>query len=136
MKNAARKLTVALSVVIAMGTVAAKGEAANHFAKIQIHNSSNEFVTYAYCWDNSENWKTVSLAPGATHHHYWTYGYANQNHSPRLFVKFDANRTHSDYIKTYNLPLYAVPSLDYAGRVYHFRYTDYASNWLDLRFLN
>ena len=59
---------------------------------------------------------TVTLKPGQSWKHWWTYKYANQNSSPYFCIRVDGDE---DY---YRLRSFAVPTTDSEGKVYNIKY--------------
>ena len=68
------------------------------YAQFSITNDTNDTINYSVCWGD-EGWKSWSVKPGETMYHWYKYRYANQNRSPRPYVKFDADLTSGNYFE-------------------------------------
>jgi len=87
-----RSSLLALAAPIALAATMfspAKAEAANRFAVTGIENKSTHTVKYQIKWGDGA-WHTITLKPGERWLHWHTYSKPNENHSPKLTIRFDS----------------------------------------------
>lgn len=110
----------------------ASAAAADRFAVTSIHNETQSKITILYKWGTGE-WKTKTLMPGTRHWFGFRYKHANDDKSPNLFVKFDADAGSGSYTEEYKLLRHAASEESYAlGYKYVFRYDGPSKKFVEL----
>jgi hypothetical protein len=88
----------------------------NYFAVTTIVNDSPYVVTYQYGWGDGDYQYSMTLKPGESWDHWWTYDYANQDSSPWFYIRIDGDA--GDYpLRSFN-----EPDTDHGGKVYMIRF--------------
>ena len=96
-------------------------EAGGKYAVATVANPLSKTVRYRYRWGNGL-WKVTILDPGMTSRHSWRYQFEDQNSSPKLQVRFDADLGVGVYLRTYTLKKHSVPFRTIGGKKYRFGY--------------
>lgn len=92
----------------------------NWYAVVTIENPTSMTIHYSFRWGDGE-WEDFTLEPGDVRWHSWEYDYANQNESPRPYVRYDRDLTDAFEMELYHLEAFASPYqlADY-GKLYAF----------------
>jgi hypothetical protein len=99
----------------------------NRLSMSCIQNLTNFELHYQTRWRDTGEWERFTLTPGQWRSHYWNYAYANQNSSPKLYVKFDHDlRADGSQYKEYWLKKFSRPTSDcnLINEREQFKYTD------------
>lgn len=133
MKTLLKTAALATAAVAIFGATAQSASASNRYAVTTIENPfSNITITYQYKWGNGQ-WRSATLYPGQSRWHSWQYRFANENRSPKLYIRFDSDRRAGvTYFQTYSLVRYAVPDQASRGKVYRFKFNGPARQYIDL----
>jgi hypothetical protein len=123
-RKTCKAIAMAAAVLLVLGTAGKTWALDNWYAVTSITNGTNTTLTYSVRWGDNGQWQQVTLGPGGSMNHYWRYDYANENRSPALSIRFDADLTAGTYWRDYTLVRYASPYASYEGsKKYVFRYT-------------
>jgi hypothetical protein len=113
-----------LTLVLLAGGAGRVRAADNHYALVGIDNPTNLTITYSFKWGEDGAWKTYVLEPGERRWHAWAYAYANENRSPRPYIRFDCDLSSDINMTEYRLTAYAAPVKQYRyANEYAFRRT-------------
>jgi len=91
-----------------------------------ISNKTNFEVKYQAHWANG-SWQSFTVAPGGWRSHYHNYVYANENRSPKFYVRFDYDlKVDGSQFKEYLIGQFASPHTDCDRQSQHeeFKYTN------------
>jgi hypothetical protein len=78
-----------------------------------LSNTTSFPIKYFARWKETGDWELYTIEPGRWRSHYWNYSYANQNSSPKLYVKFDFDLNEGgSQFKEYWLTRFARPDSD------------------------
>ncbi len=107
--------------------------AANRFGATTLENITTAKITYVYRWGKHGQWKSVTLGPKRTLTHFWPYRYRNENASPKLYVRFDADSGTTQRVELYYLSRKAVPDkAPNSGAHYRFQFDGPTKTYVDL----
>lgn len=122
--------TLALGI---SGAAVESASAANRYAMVTLENPFKTItITYQFKWGEEGQWQTRTLYPGQSRWHSWKYAYPDQNRSPKLYIKFDADRYSGQYYwQTYWLVRYAVPDQASRGKVYRFKFNGPGQRYIE-----
>ncbi len=78
-----------------------------------LSNKTNIKIHYQARWRESGEWEKYEIEPGTWRSHLWKYSYANENSSPKFYVKFDYDLvTNGAQMKEYFLNKWARENSD------------------------
>lgn len=100
--------------------------AQNRYALVCVKNRTNKSIQYQYKWDEGrKNWNLKRLSPNEKIGHFYKYEYINENRSPKIYLRFDADLSRGAYWIQYRLNKKAVPetNCNNYGEFYYFRET-------------
>ncbi|MEN9205383.1 MAG: hypothetical protein Q6K70_06220 [Thermostichales cyanobacterium DRC_bins_46] len=126
--------TVGVAAVLVGLARPGAAQQATRFAMTCIGTEAGSAINFAYRWGESGSWENTSVEPGKWLILTWRYDYPNQNRSPVLTVRYDADFTSATSFVVEQLESYAAPidsNCEQYGKTYNF----YTSRTGDTLFL-
>ncbi len=97
---------VALSSTVLISSPA---KAVERYGLVCIYNPTQLNITYL-THRGKGNFTSTTLGPEQSEMHWWEFKYANQDSTPRLYIKFDSQVGSQQFDIRYQLPVGAVPT--------------------------
>lgn len=135
-KLAALALATATAAAATGALTSDPAYAVNHYAIVCLKNDTRANITFQWREGNG-GWRSYFL--GAGQQMKWTYRYsqANQNHSPYLVVRYDADARSTNFTQSTHLTRRAaVGDSCREGKNYAFRYEANNGNFLQIVYLD
>jgi len=128
-----RRSLLGASLLSATGAIlASPSYAAKRFAVVSVTNETRANLTIVFRWGN-EPWQRKNLPAGDKHWFAWRYSRPDEDRSPDLFVKFDADAGVSRYTEEKRLHGYAAEDETFElGHLYAFRYDGPAKRYIEI----
>jgi hypothetical protein len=129
-----RRIRVSVSVLMASFGFVTVGSAqeATRFAMTCIGTEVGSAINFSYRWGTTGSWENVSVEPDKWSILTWRYSRPNENQSPVLSIRYDADFTSGTRYVVESLESYASPidkNCEAYGKTYNF-YTDNSGNQL------